>query len=270
MGNSVRAPRHSVARRHDEILAVLKSEGSMSVIDLANRLGCSTATIRRDLQDLQGTSAIRRFHGAVAVETLATEGAFHERLSVADEEKHAIAAVVLNELQPGEVIGLNGGTTTTQIAHQIADMALDVTVVTNAVNIAFELTASKVPVVVVGGVLRPANYETTGPLALRALGHLHLDWAILGANGLDPRFGASTHTEAESSVGQAFSEQADRVVLACDHSKLAKTALFRMVEWDRVNAVACDPGGASTLTGWGLEPPADSANGGLWWVRHHG
>lgn len=264
-----RAPRASVIRRQQEILTLLKSQGSVSVTDLADRLGCSAATIRRDLQELQDTSGLRRFHGAVAVESLAMEGAFQERLAVADDEKRAIARTVLELLKPGQVLGLNGGTTTTQIAHQIAEVGLDITVVTNAVNIAFELTASRVPVVVVGGVLRPANYETTGPLALKALGYLHLDWAVLGANGLDPRFGASTHTESEASVGQAFAEQADRVVLACDHSKLAKTALFRMVEWERIDSIASDLEGRDALESWGLERATTVSDGGLW-VRRHG
>lgn len=268
MAGTTRATRRSVAKRHDEILAVLKSEGSMSVIDLAKRLGRSAATIRRDLQDLQETSGIRRYHGAVAVEALAMEGAFQERLAEADQEKRSIAGAVVSQLQAGQVIGLNGGTTTTQIARHIAETGVNVTVVTNAVNIAFELTASKVAVVVVGGVLQAANYETTGPLALRVLANLHLDWAILGANGLDPRFGASTHTEAEASVGQAFAAQADRVVLAVDHSKLAKTALFRMVEWEKVYGVACDHQGAALLSTWGMESPSIRVADGDFWQVH--
>jgi DeoR family transcriptional regulator of aga operon len=237
---------------------------------LAERLHCSTATIRRDLHELEATSGLRRFHGAVAMEALAMESAFQERLTVADDEKRAIAVAVVAQLKAGQVVGLNGGTTTTQIAHHIAETGLDVTVVTNAVNIAFELTASGISVVVVGGVLRPANYETTGPIALGALANLHLDWAVLGANGVDRRFGASTFTEAEASVGRAVAEQADRVVLAVDHSKLERTALFRMVDWDRIYAVACDRAGAPTLSGWGVEPMEDAAEGaGFWRVHRH-
>lgn len=260
--------RTSVARRHEEIIAVLKTQGSVSVSDLAERLNCSTATIRRDLHELQTTLGLRRFHGAVAIEALAMESAFQERLALADAEKRAIAEAVVAALEPGQVIGLNGGTTTTQIARVIAETGLAVTVVTNAVNIAFELTASGVAVVVVGGVLRPANYETTGPIALAALANLHLDWAILGANGVDRRFGASTHTEAEASVGRALAEQADRVMLSVDHSKLERTALFRVVDWNRVDAVACDREGSATLSAWGLALPAEADGvAGVWRVR---
>ncbi len=264
-----RAPRAAVLRRQEEILTLLKHQGSVSVTHLAERLGCSTATIRRDLLELQATSGLRRFHGAVAVESLAMESEFQERLTVADDEKRAIAEAVVAHLTPGQVLGLNGGTTTTQIAQKISEVGLQVTVVTNAVNIAFQLTASRVPVVVVGGALRPANYETTGPLAIRALSDLHLDWAILGANGLDPQFGASTHTEAEASVGQAFGDQADRVLFAVDHSKLGKTALFRMLDWRRIDAVACGEQGQDVLNHWGLERSSETSGGGIWTVSRH-
>ncbi len=269
VGNRTKRPRASVVRRHDEIMALLKAEGSVSVMDLAARLNCSTATVRRDLHELMESSGLRRFHGAVAIEALAMESAFQERLAVADDEKRAIAKAVVAELEPGQVVGLNGGTTTSQVAHCIAEKALSVTVVTNAVNIAFQLTAAGIRVVVVGGVLQPANYETTGPIALAALSNLHLDWAVLGANGVDRRFGASTHTEAEASVGNALAEQADRVMLAIDHSKLERTALFRMVGWDRVDAVACDRAGAAGLAGWGLDAPHDAseAAAGCWRVH---
>jgi len=265
-GRTIRA---SVVRRREEILALLKTQGSVSVTDLAERLQCSLATIRRDLQELQESAGLRRFHGAVAVDGIGMEGEFQDRLAVAEDEKRAIARVVVEQLKPGQVIGLNGGTTTTQIAHHIAEAELEVTVVTNAINIAFALAASRVPVVVVGGVLRSANYETTGPLALRVLEHLHLDWAVLGANGVDPRFGASTHTESEAAVGQAFAQRADRVVLAVDHSKLGSTALFRMVDWGTVAAIACDGGGTDILMRWALEQEATpDAEAGYWHVRH--
>lgn len=121
---------------------------------------------------------------------------------MADDEKRAIAAAVVDEFRAGQVIGLNGGPITTQVAHRLTEAGTEVTVVTNAVNIAFELTASGISVVVIGGALQPTTYQTTGPIALEALANLHLDWAILGANGVDQGFGGSTRSEAEAAVGR--------------------------------------------------------------------
>ncbi len=172
------------------------------------------------------------------------------------------------EFRARQVVGLNGGATTTHIAHHLAQTRITVTVVTNAVNIAFELTGSGISVVLVGGVLRPTHYETTGPIALEGLANLRLDWAVLAAKGVDQRFGASTDAEAEASVGRALSRQADRVVLAVDHRQLERTKLFRMVGWDRIYAVTCDRAGATTLLRWGLVPPPDvSQEAGSWRVH---
>ncbi len=215
--------------------------------------GCSSATIRRDLKRLSGQmSDVRRFHGAAAMEPEQLEHGFQEKLSRCYREKTEIAAAVVDLLSNDGVLGLNGGTTTTLIARQLARSGKRLTVVTNAVNIAFELTTSSIPVVVVGGALRPPNYETTGPQALESLRSLHLDWAVLGANGLDPRFGASTTTELEAAVGRTFAAQADRVVVAVDHTKLGASALFQMVEWTGVHHVATDRAAVAILRGWDL------------------
>lgn len=141
--------------------------------------------------------------------------------------------------------------------------------VTNAVNIAFALTTSRIRVVVVGGMLEPANYETTGPLAVETLRTLHLDVAVLGANGLDPRFGASTHTEEEAAVGHIFGDRADVVVMATDASKLERRALFRMVDWADVDYLVSDHRSAATCARWKVHPVAVDDASGLWQVAGH-
>ena len=256
-----------VGERQAAILALLKSHGSISIGDLASRLNCSPATIRRDLATLAASAGIRRFHGAVGIDAMVVESRFQERFMEAADAKLAIARCIVHEVKPGMVVGLNGGTTTTLIARAIAATRLAVTVVTNAVNIALELTTSGVPVVVVGGMLQPANYETTGPLAVELLNALHLDVAILGTNGLDPRFGANTHTEAEATVGRTFSERADRVVVAADASKFGRTALFRMVDWSRIHEIVSDQRAEATCRKWRLETVDSLAEASVWNVH---
>jgi DeoR family transcriptional regulator of aga operon len=249
--------RTATVLRHEAIVALLKTQGALSVNQLAMHFGCSPATIRRDLKRLsREMNDVRRFHGAAAMEPELLERGFQEKLAHSYQEKLEIAAAVVNWLPASGVLGLNGGTTTTLIARQLARAQKRLTVVTNAVNIAFELTNSSIPVVVVGGALRPSNYETTGPAALDTLRGLHLDWAVLGANGVDPRFGASTTTELEAAVGRTFALQADCVVVAADHTKLGFNALFQMVEWGAVHFLATDRGADDLLGSWGIRPAA--------------
>jgi DeoR family transcriptional regulator of aga operon len=251
--------RRATAERHQAIIALLKSEGALSVQDLAAHFRCSPATIRRDLRRLsQGQGEVRRFHGVAAMDQDVLERGFQEKLAQAYPEKLAIAAAVVEWLPETGIIGLNGGTTTTLIARQLARAQKRLTVVTNAINIAFELTTSMIPVVVVGGALRPANYETTGPAALQTLRGLHLDWVVLGANGVDPRFGASTTAELEAGIGRTFARQAGGVVIAADHTKLGTNALHQMVEWEAVRFLATDAAGVRAAAQWGLRLPVDA------------
>ena len=247
--------RRGVANRHSEIITLLKRQGSMSVIEIAKKMGCSAATIRRDLIFLEKTlDNLKRFHGAVGIDHDAPnqtdsvplpDEEFDDKITVNAAEKLAIAVKVAEFLPEHCVVGLNGGTTTALIAQQLVACKKTVTVVTNSVNIAYEMARSKISVVVVGGALQPANYETTGPLAMKLLEEFHLDWAVLGANAMDRRFGVSVVAENEAAVGRVFANRADSVIVAADHSKMGKGALFRMIDWREVDWVATSQFGLS-------------------------
>jgi DeoR family transcriptional regulator of aga operon len=252
--------RRAVSNRHEEIISILKRQGSVSILSLAEQIGCSPATIRRDLLYLgKRVANLKRFHGAVGLELsevpssmpVMVDRPLSDKFTVNMSEKMAIAEKVANFLPEHCVVGLNGGTTTTMIARQLMAIQKPMTVVTNSVNIAYELANSPISVVVVGGMLNADNYETTGPLAMRLLKEFHLDWAVLGANGVDPRFGVSAIAESEAAVGHVFSEQADGVIVAVDHSKLGSRALFRMLEWDQVDWLATSWKGENLLREWG-------------------
>lgn len=241
-------------------MALLRMHGTLSVADLANRFDCSVATIRRDVQELEAQGELRRFHGAVALDGTVMERPFQEKYATHADKKKAIAMTVARWIPDGATIGLNGGTTTTAIAQQLIELQPRITVVTNAVNIAHILSDGGIAVVVIGGALRPQNYETTGPTALASLANLHLDWAVLGANGVDNKFGITATTEQEAAVGHTFAMEADRVVVAADSSKLGRTALFRMLAWEEIHFLASDDEAALAMKEWGVE----SVEPGIW------
>jgi len=208
-------------------------------------------TIRRDLAALaRDGQGMTRYHGAVAARGLVLEQRFQEKMGEAPEAKTAIARAAADLVEEGAVIGLNGGTTTTRIAELLAAAPKDVTVVTNAINIAMILTHSRLKVLVVGGGLRPSNYETTGFEAVRQLEQLHLDWAFLGANGVDVPFGVSTIAAEEAAVGAAFARAADRVAVVADARKFGQRATHRMLSWDEVDTLIADPPAERFMTRW--------------------
>lgn len=240
-----------VDHRREELVRLVQAEGTAGVADLAARLGCSVVTVRRDLAALaRDGSDWKRYHGAVAVRGLIIERGFQDKMGIAEAEKVAIAEAAVALIPDGAVVGLNGGTTTARVAERLAAASRAVTVVTNAVNVAVQLTNSGIPVVVVGGSLRPLNYETTGPTALRTLQALALDVAVIGADAVDKEFACSAAADAEAEVGWQFSQAAEQVIVVADHLKLNRRATYRMLAWADVDLLVSGREAKPALAEW--------------------
>jgi DeoR family transcriptional regulator of aga operon len=139
----------------------------------------------------------------------------------------------------GSVIGLTGGTTTTEVARAIAHRPL--TVVTNALNIASELAVRpNVKLVVTGGVARPESYELVGPIADRVVAELHLDMVFIGADGITAAAGLTTHHEIEAHTDRAVLDSASRVVVVSDGSKLGRVAFAQICPMSAVHELVTD------------------------------
>lgn len=140
-----------------------------------------------------------------------------------------------------DIVGLNGGTTTTEVARALATRAAPggspepLTVVTNAINIAGELTVrGHIKIVVTGGVARPQSFELTGPLAYDTLSEIDLDWALLGVDG------AKAFDADEARVNRRMAERAKRVVIVADSSKLNARSFARICPVDVVDYLVTD------------------------------
>jgi len=143
------------------------------------------------------------------------------------EQKRRIGVEAARRVHDGAVIGLTGGTTTTEVARAIADRPI--TVVTNALNIASELAIRpNIKLVVTGGVARPETYELVGPIADGAVGDLHLDTVFIGADGVTARAGLTTHHEIEAHTDRAVLDAAAHVVVVVDGSKLGRVAFVEI------------------------------------------
>jgi DeoR family transcriptional regulator of aga operon len=156
---------------------------------------------------------------------------------------------------PGTVVGLNGGTTTTEVARALAvrpDLVSSpdgapLTVVTNALNIANELLVrSRMKIVVTGGVVRPQSFELVGPLGGNILREVTLDLALLGVDALDVSLGAAAHHEGEAAMNNLMVARARRVVIIADSSKLGGHAFARICPIERVGTLVTDVGAAES------------------------
>ncbi|MFG2077263.1 DeoR family transcriptional regulator, aga operon transcriptional repressor [Nonomuraea maritima] len=230
--------------RWNAIMELLVREGRLSVEEAARALEVSTATIRRDLDQLAQQQMLMRTRGGAVAQSVSYDLPLRYKTARHADEKHRIAAAAAELVTPGAVVGLNGGTTTSELARALATLATlesGFTVVTNALNIAAELTVRQhVKIVVTGGVARQQSYELIGPLAGGVLEQVTLDVAFLGVDALDVEWGASAHHEGEAGVNHQLVSRAAHVVVVADSSKLGKRAFARICPIDEIDTLVTD------------------------------
>ncbi|MEU5691879.1 DeoR/GlpR family DNA-binding transcription regulator [Actinosynnema sp. NPDC020468] len=237
--------------RLNALLELLAVRGRIDVEDIAAELAVSGATIRRDLDHLAGQRLLTRTRGGAVAHSVAYGLPVRYRSVRRAGEKRRIGVAAAGLVVRGAVVGLNGGTTTTEVARALVgsaevggeDGAELITVVTNALNIANELAVRpQVKLVVTGGVARPQSYELVSPLAGRILGGLSLDVTFLGVDAIDPDAGASAHHEGEADVDRLLAERAGKVVVVADSSKIGVRAFASVCGIASVHVLVTDTG----------------------------
>jgi DeoR family transcriptional regulator, aga operon transcriptional repressor len=228
------------AERLSALLEILASRRSIDVVAMAAEFGVSSATVRRDLQTLDEQGLLVRTHGGAISSDLDLELPVRFRGSLRPTEKHRIAVAGAALVHDGAVVGLTGGTTTTELARVLCERN-GLTIVTNALNIASELVLrSSVRLVVVGGSARHASYELVGPSAELMLARYHLDIAFIGTDGITLSDGCTTHEEMEAQTDRAFLDRSRRVVVVADSSKLGRSAFARICDVSEIDDLITD------------------------------
>src|SRR5919108_3257518 len=165
--------------RKQRILTTLRQKPAVRVTELERTLRVSAASIRRDLADLERTGLLKRTHGgAISARLTAVEPSLAEKEDRYQAEKIAIARLAAGLIHRGDTIFLDAGSTTRQIARELSHRE-GITVVTNALNIAWELSTSEVDLIVVGGQVRRGILSQVGPLAEHAIASVHVDKLFL-------------------------------------------------------------------------------------------
>jgi DeoR family transcriptional regulator of aga operon len=244
--------------RWNTLLELLTNSGRVTVEDAAERLGVSQATIRRDFDQLAQQQMITRTRGGAVANGVSYDLPLRYKTAKHSAEKQRIGAAAAALVSPGMVVAINGGTTTTEVARALAvrpelssspDDA-QLTVVTNALNIANELLVrSRMKIVVTGGVVRPQSFELVGPLAGGILREVTLDIALLGVDALDVTLGAAAHHEGEAAMNNLMVARARRVVIIADSSKLGMHAFARICPIERIDTLVTDAGASDAMIG---------------------
>ncbi len=228
---------NNAAKRAEFILQELLLHGRVDAETLSQQLQVNASTIRRDLERLEQQNLLRRVHGgALPVDMLAYSAyayglTFQENMSKQVEEKTQIALAALHLIQPGDTIALSPGTTTTHLARAIRHAQLQpLTVVTNAVNIAMELSGLKgITLTLTGGLLLPDFFALVGPLAEQSLNQMFVAKAFIGVTGLNPEYGLTGPNQLEALTHRLTIQRAQQTIVLADSTKVGRVSLHAIV-----------------------------------------
>src|ERR1039458_329652 len=217
-----------VEERRRDILAVLETEDRVTVEGLAERYGISTVTVRGDLDALASTGALVRSHGGAVKRTdPRVDYPIEFKQMLHQGEKARIAEAATRLIHPNQIVILDSGTTTAGIAQCLkASSASPVTVITNALNIAMELTnTNDISVVMLGGMVRPMSYSLVGRSEEQTLRSLRADHLFLGVDGIDPEIGITTPDILEAQLNSLMIEVSKEIGRASCRERLTTSAL---------------------------------------------
>jgi DeoR family transcriptional regulator of aga operon len=229
--------------RRRAILDMMQHDGRVLVADLAEQFQTSQVTIRKDLEILHVRGLVHRTHGgALPTRQGALEDpTLREKAKLYRKEKLAIAIAAARLVAEGQVVILDSGTTTTEIARALRN-SKNLTIITNAVNIAAELANSSLEIILTGGAVRKNSFSLVGPIAEETLRRLSADILFLGVDGFDVQYGLSTPNLQEAKVNRVMVEIAKRTVATCDSSKFGRRSLSLIVEPSALHHVITDHG----------------------------
>ncbi|MGO2112814.1 MAG: DeoR/GlpR family DNA-binding transcription regulator [Pseudoclavibacter sp.] len=235
--------------RHRVIADLVANSGRASVADLADRLGVTYETVRRDLDALESTGALRRVHGGAIAsdrDTMA-ERPFDERETEHLPLKRAAADAAIRFV-PSDArcsVLLDAGSTAAVIAERLAGLPTRsverLTVICNSFQVVRRLAVNPaINIVILGGRLRGITGAAVGPMTLDQLSTLRPDVAIVGANGISAEFGCSTPDPDEAAVKRAMIAGASRRIIAADSTKFGEATFVRFAALDDLDALATE------------------------------
>jgi DeoR/GlpR family transcriptional regulator of sugar metabolism len=227
------------SNRQARILAELDNTPSLRVAELAQKLGVSTETIRRDLDALTGQGLLNRTYGG-AIRPLSTEPPVQERQALFIAERARIAAATLPLISTAKVLIISSGATTVHVARHIAASMKELTVIAHSFAVAKALSVN--PGIKI--LMLPGNYNAEEDTMLGAhtvafLNQLHADAAILGASGLAGD-GPSDALLETGAVYTAMMARAVKTILVADHSKFPLLYPARYAAWRQISDLVTD------------------------------
>ncbi len=221
------------AERHLKIIELISKTGSVHVEDLAKIFDVSLMTIRRDLEKLRKEGRIDRCHGGAIMKR---EVPYIEKRIKETEAKNKIAKLCAKLVKKGNVVYLDAGTTTYEVAKAIVDIH-NLTIITNDLEIAKLLLTSTANLIVCGGSIQKSTGSMVGALANQIMEDMRVDVAFLGAQTIDDRYNVLTPTIDKAILKQTVCKNSKEKYLVVDSSKFGGQALIKINDLSSYTAV---------------------------------
>ena len=229
------------AERHNQILESLRERGFVTVAGLSDALDVSDVTVRRDLSYLESQHLLQRTHGGATTRSLIVrDRPVSEKAAQNADEKRRIGAAAAALIEDHDRVILASGTTVRQVASHLGRERgrAGLTVVTNAMNVALELTGVPgIEVHMLGGVVRHTSTSVAGPIAELVLGQFSCRKLFLGVDGFDLQYGLTTSSSLEAHLNRRMIEAAEQVVVVADASKFGLRSFGRICGVEQVHQV---------------------------------
>jgi DeoR family transcriptional regulator of aga operon len=233
----------STIKRRSFIMQQLEEKGQVSVNDLSEMFGVSEVTIRNDLAKLEKKNLlIRARGGAMKLNRAGTDFELSDKQRIHFLEKQRIGKMAASLVNDGDTIILDSGTTTMEVARNLIHVK-DLTVITNALNIAIQLAKFKsINVIVPGGMVRNESQSLVGSNSTDSFRNLYCDKLFLGVDGFDTTYGLSTPNVEEAHLNQIMIEVSKQVITTADSTKFRRRSLAHICPVSKVDILVTDSG----------------------------
>jgi DeoR/GlpR family transcriptional regulator of sugar metabolism len=233
------------AQRQDRILTEIERAGGARIAALAELLGVSDMTVRRDIDVLAARGLVKKVYGGATVSPQGTsdEPGFEAKSGREPAAKELIAAAAAALVQPRSTIAVSAGTTTYAAAAHLARIP-QLTVVTNSVRVAdylYRNGESSQTILLTGGLRTPSD-ALVGPIAVQTISDLHVDLLLMGVHGMDPVSGFTTPNLMEAEMNRAMVASAGRLVVLADHTKWGVIGLSAIAALTDASILVSDSG----------------------------
>ena len=228
------------SKRHSDIMKLVQEEGTITIADLAARLGVSLETVRRYVKPLTSDGAVLKMHGAIGLPSIVGEAPFERRMRENADAKRMIAKAVAATIADGESVMLDTGTTTSYLARELLGHRR-LTVITNSSDIARTLaTVNGNKVYMAGGELRSDSGAAFGGSAVEFVSRFSVNHAVISTGAVDAVMGVMDYDLEEAEFARMVLSRGSRRVVVTDHTKFGRQGLVQVSGFDGFGELVCD------------------------------